>query len=52
MVGKNVMVGHALQRGGKSEQSYLAMSLDILVIILVHCRIGYKSFGIGEDLWL
>ena len=37
MVGHNVMVGHALiQGGGKRDESYLAMSLDTLVIILVH----------------
>ena len=36
MVGQNVMVGHALLKGGKSDQSCLAMSLDTLVIILVH----------------
>ena len=49
MVGHNVMVEHALIQGGKSDESYLAMSLDTLVIILVH---WVKSFGIGEDLWL
>ena len=38
MVGQNVLVGHALLKvkGGKSDQSNLAMSLDTLVIILVH----------------
>ena len=36
MVGHNVMVGHALIQGGKSDENYLAMSLDTLVIILVH----------------
>ena len=46
MVGQNLMVGHVLL-GGKSDQSYLAMSLDTLF----WC-IGYKSFCNGEDLWL
>ena len=49
MVGQNVMVGHALLKGGKSDQSCLAMSLDTLVIILVH---WVQEFWFGEDLWL
>ena len=42
MVGQYLMVGHVLL-GGKSDQSYLAMSMDTFVNILRHCN---------EDLWL
>ena len=45
MVGQNVMVGYALLMGGKSDQSYLEMSLDTLVIILVHWEQKFWYWG-------
>ena len=45
MVGQNVMVGYALLMGGKSDQSYLEMSLDTLVIILVHWEQKFWYLG-------
>ena len=49
MVGQNLMVGHVLL-GGKSDQSYLAMSFDTF-LWLFWC-VGSLNFGNEEDLWL